>query len=43
LGESIVTEADTLEELNTMVRDAVARHFNKAISRKVSLRRLFPK
>lgn len=28
LGHSIFTEADTLEELRTMVRDAVACHFD---------------
>ena len=27
LGESIFTEADTLDELRTMVRDAVRCHF----------------
>lgn len=27
LGESIVTEADTIEELHAMVRDAVDCHF----------------
>ena len=27
LGHSIFTEADTLDELRTMVRDAVACHF----------------
>lgn len=30
LGFSIFTEADTLEELRTMVRDAVACHFDDA-------------
>jgi hypothetical protein len=28
LGHSIFTEADTLDELRTMVRDAVACHFD---------------
>jgi hypothetical protein len=28
LGESIVTEADTADELRTVVRDAVACHFD---------------
>ncbi len=30
LGQSIFTEADTLEELREMVRDAVACHFDDA-------------
>jgi hypothetical protein len=30
LGHSIFTEADTLDELRTMVRDAVACHFDDA-------------
>ena len=30
LGESIFTEADTLDELRTMVRDAVQCHFEEA-------------
>ncbi|MCC9076483.1 hypothetical protein FKZ61_010220 [Litorilinea aerophila] len=30
LGESIFTEADTLEELRAMVRDAVACHFDES-------------
>jgi predicted RNase H-like HicB family nuclease len=30
LSESIFTEADTLEELKEMVRDAVACHFEEA-------------
>jgi hypothetical protein len=29
LGHSIFTQADTLEELRTMVRDAVACHFDE--------------
>ena len=35
LGESIATEADTIEELKTMVRDAVACHFDEAERPKV--------
>lgn len=30
LGEAIFTEADSLEELREMVRDAVACHFDEA-------------
>jgi hypothetical protein len=30
LGFSIFTEADTLDELKTMIRDAVACHFDAA-------------
>ena len=30
LGESIVTEADTIDELREMVRDAVRTHFEEA-------------
>ena len=30
LGHSIFTEADTLEELKTMLRDAVRCHFDEA-------------
>jgi hypothetical protein len=30
LGESIFTEADTLEELRAMIRDAVECHFDEA-------------
>ncbi len=30
LGFSIFTEADTLEELKTMIRDAVSCHFDAA-------------
>ena len=30
LGTSIFTEADTLDELRAMVRDAVACHFHEA-------------
>ncbi len=30
LGESIFTEADTLDELREMVRDAVRTHFEEA-------------
>jgi hypothetical protein len=30
LGHSIFTEADTLEELKVMLRDAVRCHFNEA-------------
>lgn len=29
LGASLVTEADTLEELKTMIRDAVLCHFEE--------------
>ncbi|MDD2709906.1 MAG: 2-oxoisovalerate dehydrogenase [Verrucomicrobiae bacterium] len=32
LGHSIVTEADTLEELRHMVRDAVQCHFGDGVS-----------
>ena len=35
LGESIFTEADTLEELNSQVRDAVRCHFEEAEAPKV--------
>jgi hypothetical protein len=35
LGESIFTEADTLEELNSRVRDAVRCHFEEAEAPKV--------
>jgi hypothetical protein len=35
LGESIFTEADTLEELRSAVRDAVACHFDIADAPKV--------
>jgi len=35
LGESIFTEADTLEELNSQVRDAVRCHFEEADAPKV--------
>ena len=35
LGESIFTEADTLEELRTSVRDAVACHYDVAEAPKV--------
>lgn len=30
LGHSVYTEADTLDDLRTMVRDAVACHFDEA-------------
>ena len=32
LGESIFTAADTLEELNEMVRDAVKCHFDEGLA-----------
>ena len=35
LGESIFTEADTLEELNSQVRDAVRCHFEESEAPKV--------
>ncbi|NEP52114.1 MAG: 2-oxoisovalerate dehydrogenase [Moorea sp. SIO3C2] len=35
LGESIFTQADTLDELKTMVRDAVECHFEEANRPKV--------
>lgn len=35
LGESIFTEADTLEQLNSQVRDAVRCHFEDADAPKV--------
>jgi dephospho-CoA kinase len=35
LGESIFTEADTLEQLNSQVRDAVRCHFEEADAPKV--------
>lgn len=35
LGESIFTEADTLEELNSQVRDVVRCHFEDADAPKV--------
>jgi len=35
LGESIFTEADTLDELHEMVRDAVRCHFPEGQSPKV--------
>ena len=35
LGESIVTEADTLESLRTAVQDAVHCHFDEGCSPKV--------
>ncbi len=35
LGESIFTEADNLEELNSPVRDAVRCHFGEAEAPKV--------
>jgi len=35
LGHSIVTEADTVEELKSMVKDAVACHFEEAERPKV--------
>ncbi|NEO95739.1 MAG: 2-oxoisovalerate dehydrogenase [Moorea sp. SIO3G5] len=35
LGESIFTQADTLDELKTMVRDAVQCHFEEANRPKV--------
>jgi hypothetical protein len=31
LGHSIFTQADSLEELKTMIRDAVAAHFDAAV------------
>jgi hypothetical protein len=35
LGESIFTEADSLEELNSQVRDAVRCHFEESEAPKV--------
>ncbi len=35
LGQSIVTEADSLDELKTRVRDAVACHFDEAARPKI--------
>ncbi len=35
LGESIVTEGDTLDELRAMVRDAVDCHFDAALKPKI--------
>ncbi|NEO43499.1 MAG: 2-oxoisovalerate dehydrogenase [Moorea sp. SIO4A3] len=35
LGESIFTQADTLDDLKTMVRDAVECHFEEANRPKV--------
>jgi len=32
LGHSIFTQADTIEELKSMIRDAVSCHFTKVIS-----------
>jgi hypothetical protein len=40
IGHSIFTQADSLEELKSMVRDAVACHFrNNVRSRVIRLRR----
>jgi hypothetical protein len=35
LGESIYTEADTMDELKTMIRDAVTCHYEKAVIPKI--------
>lgn len=35
LGESIFTEADTMDELKTMIRDAIACHFEKEVTPKI--------
>jgi hypothetical protein len=35
LGHAIFTEADTLAELRSMVKDAVACHFSEKVSPKV--------
>jgi len=40
LGHSIFTEAETLEELRTMVKDAVACHFDDGNSQRPSIIRL---
>ena len=38
LGASIFTEADTLEELRTMIRDAVCCHFEDPVQRPKMIR-----
>jgi len=43
LSESIVTEADTLEELKDMVKDAVHCHFENAVGRPKMIRLHFVK
>ncbi|NNM95020.1 MAG: 2-oxoisovalerate dehydrogenase [Bacteroidia bacterium] len=35
LGEDIFTEADTMEELKKMIRDAVSCHYEKSILPKI--------
>lgn len=35
LGESIFTEADTMDELKKMIRDAVSCHFEEEVSPKI--------
>ena len=35
LGESIFTEAETMDELKNMIRDAVSCHFEKEASPKI--------
>lgn len=35
LGESIFTEAETMDELKKMIRDAVSCHYEGAISPKI--------
>jgi dephospho-CoA kinase len=35
LGASIFTEADSLDELNELIRDAVCCHFNEAVLPKI--------
>ena len=35
LGESIYTEAETMDELKTMIRDAVNCHFEKEVIPKI--------
>ena len=41
LGESIFTEADSLEELRQQVRDAVKCHFEEGQGPKIIVRKLF--
>lgn len=43
LGVSIITEADTIEELRVMVKDAVQCHFEEAASRPKMIRLHFVK
>jgi predicted RNase H-like HicB family nuclease len=35
LGESIFTEADTMDELKKMIREAINCHFEKEVSPKI--------